>query len=146
MIIKKIAKKTPILKNFIGLKNSIAEINFLLNEQIKLNDWQYRDLVDITSGKFVLKHNDSIQLKTEHPIAYESDDHLNPYGTAQDNTRNPRFVDKCVRLYKDKMSFLDLGCSGGGLVFDFALRGYDSIGLEGSDYSKKLKFRTPEMV
>jgi cyclopropane fatty-acyl-phospholipid synthase-like methyltransferase len=32
---------------------------------------------------------------------------------------------------------MDLGCAGGGLVLDFLIRGHVSVGVEGSDYSKK---------
>jgi hypothetical protein len=32
---------------------------------------------------------------------------------------------------------MDLGCSGGGLVFDFLLRGHTAVGIEGSDFSQK---------
>jgi cyclopropane fatty-acyl-phospholipid synthase-like methyltransferase len=32
---------------------------------------------------------------------------------------------------------MDLGCSGGGLVLDFILRGHRAIGLEGSDFSSR---------
>jgi cyclopropane fatty-acyl-phospholipid synthase-like methyltransferase len=38
---------------------------------------------------------------------------------------------------KEEMSFLDLGCSGGGMVLDAALRGHYSVGIEGSDLSLK---------
>ena len=38
---------------------------------------------------------------------------------------------------KKDLAFLDLGCSGGGMVLEAALRGHLSMGLEGSDCSKK---------
>ena len=74
-------------------------------------------------------------LETEKPVAVDSVDHLFPHGTARDSTRWPRFVFACERLFGPKLSFLDLGCAGGGLVLDFTLRGHDALGLEGSDYS-----------
>ena len=38
-------------------------------------------------------------VKTEREIAYESPDHLNPWGTKQDNSVNRRFNDKLYKLY-----------------------------------------------
>ena len=80
---------------------------------------------------------DKVKLITQHPIAETSVDHLFPRGTANDNTRWPRFVRCCEETFNYKtLNFLDLGCAGGGLVRDFALRGHFGMGLEGSDYSK----------
>ena len=56
-------------------------------------------------------------------------------GTSQDNTRWQPFFEKCRRLFGEKLSLLDLGCSGGGLVADFIYNGHFAIGLEGSDFS-----------
>jgi len=36
---------------------------------------------------------------------------------------------------KEVLAFLDLGCAGGGMVLDAALRGHIATGLEGSDLS-----------
>ena len=110
----------------------------MLKEIKEQNQENYLDIVRtmITNNNFWL--NKSILLKTNHPIAYESLDHINPFGTIQDNTRNYRFLHKCQKLYGADLSLLDLGCSGGGLVFEFALNGYKAIGLEGSDASQKI--------
>ena len=83
-----------------------------------------------------------ISLQTKHPIAYESPDHLMPWGTAYDNSTNRKFI-LCMadRVERDKPGkahgFLDLGCSGGQLVRDFKDIGWFAAGLEGSDYSLK---------
>jgi 2-polyprenyl-3-methyl-5-hydroxy-6-metoxy-1,4-benzoquinol methylase len=84
----------------------------------------------------------NITLKTDHPVAYESPDHLMPWGTMRDNTTNIGFIDEMHEFMKlnydvDTFNFLDLGCSGGQLVVDFHNRGNLSVGLEGSDYSVK---------
>lgn len=79
----------------------------------------------------------SVQIETEHPVAIDSDDHIHPKGTAEDNTRYPRFVTSVQRAIGADLTFLDLGCSGGGLVFDFLLAGHDAYGIEGSDFSAK---------
>lgn len=83
-----------------------------------------------------------ITVKTKHPVAFESPDHLIPWGTKNDNSTNKKFV-----LHMDKLigectsrrpkGLLDLGCSGGQLVKDFRDIGWISVGLEGSDYSLK---------
>ncbi len=79
-----------------------------------------------------------VQLITDHPIAFSSNDHLHPWGTRNDNTRSARFCFACERHFAGRpLSYLDLGCSGGGLVFDFLLRGHFAMGLEGSDFSLK---------
>ena len=104
----------------------------------KAQDQCYRDLVDLVTGVKSICHNRSIKLVTEHPVAYGSLDHTDPTGAISDNTRNYGFYNKCRLLYGENLSFLDLGCAGGGLVFEFALNGHVSIGLEGSDISKIL--------
>jgi SAM-dependent methyltransferase len=83
-----------------------------------------------------------ISLQTKHPVAFASPDHLAPWGTAQDNSTNKKFVlFMAKRLAKESPGrthlFLDLGCSGGQLVRDFKEAGWTSVGLEGSDYSLK---------
>jgi SAM-dependent methyltransferase len=65
-----------------------------------------------------------------------------PWGTRRDSSRNPRFIQKLDRLYSSdsgEVSILDLGCSGGGFVRDVLDFGWFAIGLEGSDYSRKMR-------
>jgi 2-polyprenyl-3-methyl-5-hydroxy-6-metoxy-1,4-benzoquinol methylase len=77
-----------------------------------------------------------IELITKNPIAYDSPDHLQPWGTANDNYTSSDFITELEMFFNnDKINFLDLGCSGGQLVVDMHNRGHLSIGLEGSDYS-----------
>jgi 2-polyprenyl-3-methyl-5-hydroxy-6-metoxy-1,4-benzoquinol methylase len=116
---------------------SLVKVKKMIMELHKIQDIQYRDILDIVSNHLKIKHNSELYLKTDFLVAYESLDHLFPLGTMQDNTRSYPFYKKCKSLYEDKLSYLDLGCSGGGSVFDFSLHGHTSIGLEGSDYSKK---------
>lgn len=111
----------------------------ILDETHRHIDFTYRDLmVALQQQRAFLPEND-ITLETKYPVAYESLDHLYPHGTIRDNTRYPRFVEKCETLLAPKtdLAFLDLGCSGGGMVLEAALRGHISMGLEGSDCSKK---------
>lgn len=80
-----------------------------------------------------------IKVVTDHPIAYESLDHIHPYGTARDNTHHKLFVRKTMDVFEGAVNHIDLGCAGGGLVFDFLEAGNFSVGVEGSDYSLKAK-------
>lgn len=102
-------------------------------------DFVQRDILVALQSKlqFIAAHD--VKLITEHPVAINSNDHLVPHGTARDNTRYPRFIRKCETLFPAdrELAFLDLGCSGGGMVLEAILRGHFALGLEGSDYSLK---------
>lgn len=77
-----------------------------------------------------------VDFRCKKPVADDSLDHLEPRGTAHDNTHWLPFVAKCEAYFGFRdLRYLDLGCAGGGLVFDFATRRHLAIGLEGSDYS-----------
>ena len=81
-------------------------------------------------------------LKAEREVAVKSPDHILPWGTKRDNSRNPRFNDKLYRLfprYEQMLKVLDLGCSGGGFVKSCFDEGCLAVGLEGSDFSKKFR-------
>src|ERR1051326_885324 len=75
------------------------------------------------------------RIETSKPVAYDSPDHLGPWGTAHDNTKNPRFNRKLFAYITD-VRLLDIGCSGGGLVKSIIDDGGFAVGIEGSDYSK----------
>lgn len=74
---------------------------------------------------------------SDHEIAISSPDHLNPTGTRQDNSFNARFWWKLKKLFTN-FSLLDVGCSNGRLVKEIIDRGDVALGLEGSDYSRKM--------
>jgi len=81
-----------------------------------------------------------IRVEAERRIAFTSPDHLMPWGTRRDNSRNRRFNQKLYTLYSNRhLHILDLGCSGGGFVKDCLDDGCLAIGLEGSDYSQKYR-------
>lgn len=80
-----------------------------------------------------------LNIVTNHPVAYESQDHLEPKGAANDNTKNENYVKEVIELFKGKVSYCDLGCSGGGFVAQFLEQGQVAVGVEGSDYSLKNK-------
>ncbi len=88
--------------------------------------------------------NVSIAVRTKHPVAFTSPDHLVPVGTKFDNSSHKKFLLRAEELIgesseTERFSFLDVGCSGGQLVKDFHDIGWISVGLEGSDYSLKHK-------
>jgi SAM-dependent methyltransferase len=79
-----------------------------------------------------------ISVITDYPIAYDSPDHILPWGTMRDNSTLPEFIEEIENYFpKLKLNVMDLGCSGGQLVVDFHNRGHIAVGLEGSDYSVK---------
>ena len=112
----------------------IQKENEMLRRQI---DYTYRDIMMVLEKQleFVGKHD--LELQTDFPVAADSLDTIVPHGTIRDNTRYPRFIKKCETIFgQDRgLSFLDLGCSGGGMVLDAVLRGHLGIGLEGSSAS-----------
>lgn len=100
-------------------------------------DTVQRDLLLALERKGSFLPDQKAEVHTQYPVATESNDHLYPRGTRHDNTRAPHFITKCEELLGQDLKFLDLGCSGGGLVLDGILKGHFAMGLEGSDYSKK---------
>lgn len=77
-------------------------------------------------------------LDTDHPIAIDSPDHLQPRSTARDNSINLNFNRRLLQLYPEgkKPSVLDFGCAGGGMVKTLIDDGCVAVGLEGSDYNR----------
>lgn len=79
------------------------------------------------------------RVETEFPIAFDSPDHLMPWGTKRDNHSSTSFITEVISYLglDRKIKFMDLGCSGGGLVKEWLRYTKHSVGLEGSDYSLK---------
>ncbi len=83
----------------------------------------------------------AIKVNTEKSVAYDSPDHLMPWGTSRDNSKNHYFNEKLYDLFSDlehPLRVLDLGCSGGGFVRECLNDGCLAIGLEGSDFSLRM--------
>jgi SAM-dependent methyltransferase len=81
---------------------------------------------------------ETLGIETSKPIAYDSPDHIQPHGTASNNTTSPRFNGKLFEyIPAGEVRLLDIGCSGGGLVKSILDDGGFGIGIEGSDYSLK---------
>jgi glycosyltransferase involved in cell wall biosynthesis/2-polyprenyl-3-methyl-5-hydroxy-6-metoxy-1,4-benzoquinol methylase len=129
----------------IRLKNNLEQINANVENNIirmenaihRHMDFVQRDTLIVLQEKFKFIPDHSLELITDHPVAVMSADHQVPHGTVRDNTRHPRFIRKCETLFSPdrNLSFMDLGCSGGGIVLDAVLRGHFAIGIEGSDHS-----------
>lgn len=78
-----------------------------------------------------------MRISTTKPIAFDSPDHVFPWGTAQDNSSDLAFNRKLLWwIPKSQLRVLDLGCSGGGFVKSILDSGGFAVGIEGSDYSK----------
>ena len=64
------------------------------------------------------------QISTEHPTAKDSMDTIHPKGTSMDNSFNVNFNLRVMKLFRQmrgrpRISVLDLGCAGGGMVESF---------------------------
>lgn len=80
-------------------------------------------------------------LQTAHPIAEDSADHVWPKGAAFANSTNRNFNLKMYDYFSNRsdLKIMDLGCAGGGLVRSVLEDGFEAVGLEGSDFSRKLR-------
>jgi len=82
-----------------------------------------------------------VVLRAERDCAYDSPDHLVPWGTRWDRSTNVRFNEKLWLLYPrtQVVKMLDLGCSGGDFVKSCIDDGNFAIGIEGSTFSRDHK-------
>ena len=80
-------------------------------------------------------------IETDQQVAVESADHKWPRGTIYDNNSNRNFNLKLYDhfKYRSDLRVLDLGCSGGAFVKSILEDGFTAIGVEGSDWSRKLR-------
>lgn len=126
-----LSREIAILRTDISkLVDTVDRIDHALGEA----EDRERDIV-IMLDRMHGSSRDKLDFHTQYPVASESADHQFPRGTVNDNTRHPRFVNKVGRIFGHPVAHLDLGCSGGGLVWDFLLEGHRSYGIEGSDFS-----------
>lgn len=80
-----------------------------------------------------------IELKTDFPIAYESNDHLSPDSTMEGVSRPTLFVQNCIDALGKDMHALDLGTGAAGIVYEFAMNGVLAVGIDGSDFCRRNK-------
>ncbi|APQ12468.1 hypothetical protein BJP27_13515 [Pseudomonas oryzihabitans] len=124
------------------LEFEIRNIKFAINYQLDLLQKIYSEwapsLTDMLKSGVVPDR--AFDVKTSYPIAYESNDHLNPDSTLEGIYRNTVFVKHCIDVLGKDFSALDLGTGSGGIVFEFIMNGINSLGIDGSDFCKKHKF------
>jgi SAM-dependent methyltransferase len=141
MSVKSLFKRMTGLYKLDECRSRLQDLSgrFLITEAGRREyDLRYQDLLLLLERTARFIPEEPFSLQTNHPVASESNDHKRPWGSKNDNTRSPRFVLACERHFpRAQLDYLDLGCSGGGLILDFLLRGHRAIGLEGSDYSLK---------
>jgi hypothetical protein len=75
-------------------------------------------------------------LKTDYPIAVDSNDHISPDSTTEGVSRPTLFVQNCISLLGQDMKCLDLGTGAAGLVFEFAMNQVLAVGVDGSDFCR----------
>jgi hypothetical protein len=46
---------------------------------------------------------EGVVFETDHPVATTSPDHIMPWGTAHDNSVNPNFNYRMLRLFKNRI-------------------------------------------
>lgn len=98
------------------------------------------DIVGKSNREFLGNSERKVKIITDKPVAYDSPDHISPWGTKNDNSTNLKFNYKLAQLISlQDLSVLDLGCSGGGFVKSIIDMGCFAVGIEGSDYSQKIK-------
>lgn len=121
-----------ILKKRLGLKlQSLFPEGSNQEQQIlyQMLGTSHRELMNIEKQR--------VAVVTSKPVAYDSPDHIMPWGTKNDNSVNLKFNIKLARWIPLKeLSVLDLGCSGGGFVKSILDMGCLAVGIEGSDYSR----------
>lgn len=114
-------------------------------QQLKVNERMMHRQQNFLLGQFFVGIGqtaeiltlDEIALTCTNSIAADSNDHLYPTGVKNDCTHHPGLYIWAESVMGRKIRFLDLGCAGGGLVFDFKARGHLAIGIEGSDFAKR---------
>jgi len=126
------------IPNSTKIQEIVDFINFRFNESADFLDLKTTSNFQAQS---ILETNypDGISLHCEAKrlVAYESLDHIYPWGTKQDNSKNLSFNNALYELIPIKeLSVLDIGCSGGGFVKTLLDAGVLAVGIEGSDYSK----------
>ena len=80
-------------------------------------------------------------LRAERDCAYDSPDHLVPWGTRKNRSTSGTFNDKLWLLYPPTqvVRVLDLGCAGGDFVKSCIDDGNFAVGIEGSTFSRDHK-------
>lgn len=126
------------IPNSSNIQDIVDFINFRFLENLELSDVRS---TSIHQGNAILQsqYPQGMHLECEATkiVAYESLDHIHPWGTKQDNSKNLKFNNALFELFSlYGLKVLDIGCSGGGFVKTLLDAGVLAVGIEGSDYSK----------
>jgi SAM-dependent methyltransferase len=101
----------------------------------------------------VVKRVMDFRVITNHPVALDSLDHTHPCGAMRDNSANLWFNENLENWMSQNLAprnrpyrAMDIGCAGGAFVKSLLERGWDAVGIEGSDYNaKNQQFNWPEL-
>ena len=118
----------------------LAAIQYQIDLMLK-NKFDYYSFAG--SGSPLKKNDNSIAgnicIRTKHPLAIQSNDHVEPQSTIEGLVRPTKFVMHCIENLGDGIKVLDVGVGAAGLVFEFLANGIFAVGVDGSDYCKKCK-------
>lgn len=113
-----------------------AFAEFLLETNFGYKTISFQTYPTCSQTGFLIEILHKMKIVTDHAVAYDSPDHIFPWGTKRDNTTDLGFIAEIENYFDGKkIKTLDIGCSGGQLTIDFNNRGHAAIGIEGSDYS-----------
>lgn len=85
----------------------------------------------------------NLMMQTEHPVAIDSNDHLFPWGAANDSTSCLPFLRACERtICKRPIHYMDLGCAGGQLVREFIEADHIAVGVDGATAAMRENWQT----
>jgi len=119
-----------------------------LQQDVRFELKHLHEIVSVALCKYDVQATDIIEKTSTFPkyqlicqqcIAVDSPDNIDPESTFEGEVSRPLFVLACERIVKkEKINFLDIGCGGGAIVFDFIKRGHFAVGLDGSDACRAL--------
>ena len=127
---KKIKALTQLIKRLHSLpENEKVASSSDLQKIVNFVDFKFLDsqekseieAVAVCSGMALRRllgyENLIVEVTTDKPVAIDSLDHIHPWGTKQDNSKNLRFNKKIFNWMPiENLRVLDIGCSGGGFV------------------------------
>ncbi|MBQ6534468.1 MAG: class I SAM-dependent methyltransferase [Opitutales bacterium] len=144
-ILKKISARFNEEENRIlrGLEKSVSELSARLRTVEYVANQNNLILSQIMQNQILLSprfpRDAAVKLCAEAPLALDSNDTLFPESTLEGVARKPRFTNKIKEIFGESASLLDIGCGGGGVVYDALASGVPPYGVDGSDENKKLQ-------
>lgn len=120
----------------------LNQCTHILNFQTEQHQKLYTELFSYDDNPFknsTFNFTKAIQLKTNFPIAINSNDHLMPDSTMEGLSRPTLFVNHCIGILGFNIKVLDIGTGAAGLVYEWAINGVLAAGIDGSDFCRKNK-------